>query len=69
MSIAAARKLAMKVLKQTMDSTLLQPEKVEMCEVALSADGKAGVAYRVLNEGELAELCEQANMNAAQKEN
>ena len=30
MTIAAARKLAMKVLKQTMDSTLLQPEKVEM---------------------------------------
>jgi 20S proteasome subunit alpha 3 len=68
MTIADARKLAMKVLKQTMDSTLLQPEKVEMCEVAWSEDGKAGVAYRVLNESELAELCDQANMSAAQKE-
>ena len=34
MSILDAKKLAVKVLKQTMDSTTLLPEKVEMCEIS-----------------------------------
>ena len=40
MTIAAARRLAMKVLKQTMDSTLLQPEKVECAKSLCLRIGK-----------------------------
>ena len=62
-----ARKLAIKVLKQTMDSTLLVPDKVEMCEVGWEDEAAKQVAYRVLKETELKELCDEANVNAAAK--
>ena len=64
MSILDARKLAIKVLKQTMDSTLLVPDKVEMCEVGWEDEAARHVAYRVLKEAELKELCDEANVNA-----
>ena len=65
MTLREAKALAVKVLKQTMDSTLLQPEKMEMAEVAWAdADAKTGVEYRTLKEAELAELCDEANENA-----
>jgi 20S proteasome subunit alpha 3 len=67
MSILDARKLAIKVLKQTMDSTLLVPEKVEMCEVGWENEATKQVAYRVVKEAELKELCDEANVNAAAK--
>jgi 20S proteasome subunit alpha 3 len=67
MSIEDARRLATKVLKQTMDSTKLEAEKVEMAEVGWKSDAKQAVAYRVLKEAELAELCDQANKEAEAK--
>jgi 20S proteasome subunit alpha 3 len=67
MSLLDAKQLAVKVLKKTMDSTLLVPEKVELCEVALENEG-THVRYRVLRDGELQVLCDQANSNVATKE-
>jgi len=61
MSILDARKLAIKVLKQTMDSTLLVPEKIELCEVVFEEGRTDNVRYRVMCDGELQVLCDQAN--------
>jgi 20S proteasome subunit alpha 3 len=55
MSVLAARKLALKVLKQTMDSTRLMPEKVEVCEVAYSSEVASQEHIR------FHELCDWAN--------
>ena len=68
MTLVDARKLAVKVLKQTMDSTLLTPDKVEMCEVGWADEATKKVAYRVLKETELKDLCDEANANAAKKD-
>jgi|TARA_B100001142_G_scaffold315933_1_gene355133 20S proteasome subunit alpha 3 len=65
MSILEARKLALKVMKQTIDSTVLMPEKVEMCEVALVGNKEIQqVGYRVVCDGELQALCDEANLLA-----
>mmetsp|Transcript_13634 Transcript_13634/g.59531 ORF Transcript_13634/g.59531 Transcript_13634/m.59531 type:complete len:253 (+) Transcript_13634:207-965(+) len=63
MSLNAARKLALKVLKQTMDSTILMPEKVEMCEVARAHEvpSEQHIRFRMASDKELEELCGLAN--------
>ena len=63
MSLNAARKLAVKVLKQTMDSTILMPDKVEMCEVACAYEvpSEKHIRFRMASDKELEELCGLAN--------
>lgn len=61
MNVLDAKKLAVKVLKQTMDSTTLLPEKVEMCEIAFSNTEACPVHFRVLSPNELMNLCGEVN--------
>jgi 20S proteasome subunit alpha 3 len=68
MTLLEAKQLATKVLKQTMDSTKLEAEKVEMSEVGwVNAETKENVEYRVLQTKELTALCDEANAEAEAK--
>ena len=60
-SLSTAKQLSLKVLKQTMDSTILIPDKVELSELAWQ-DGVPGqVSYRLVRGVELRDLCIAVN--------
>eukprot|EP00873_Tetraselmis_striata_P044819 jgi/Tetstr1/465083/TSEL_009811.t1 len=54
-----ARKLAIKVLSKTMDSTSLTPDKLEMSTVTLGAEG--GVRFHIYEDEELKPLLDEVN--------
>ena len=60
--LAAATRLAVRVLSKTMDSTALDPQKVELATVTRT---EGGTAFRIWDEAELKPLLEE--VNAAQK--
>jgi len=61
MTLEEARALAVKVLKKTMDSTLLSPEKIEISEIAMEQSCGSVVSYRTVTTDELQVLCTEAN--------
>ena len=62
MNVLDAKKLAVKVLKQTMDSTTLLPEKFEMCEIVSSQHAKESpVHFQMVPLRELVNLCNETS--------
>lgn len=61
LTLESAKKLAVKVLKKTMDSTVMSPEKIELAEIVRRRDLVEGVQYRTLSKTELQTLCADAN--------
>ena len=61
LTLESAKKLAVKVLKKTMDSTVMSPEKIELAEIIRRRDLVEGVQYRTLSKTELQTLCADAN--------
>ena len=62
MNVLDAKKLAVKVLKQTMDSTTLLPEKFEMCEIISSQTQESPVHFQMVPLRELVYLCNEARL-------
>ena len=60
MRVLDAKKLAVKALKQTMDSTTLSPEKFEMCVVS-SRTQDSPVLFEMVPHNELVHLCYEAS--------
>ena len=61
MNVLDAKKLAVKVLKQTMDSTTLLPEKFEMCEIVSSQTQESPVHFQMVPLCELVNLCNETS--------
>tara|TARA_B100000482_G_scaffold47991_1_gene31930 strand:- start:72 stop:800 length:729 start_codon:yes stop_codon:yes gene_type:complete len=61
MNVLDAKKLAVKVLKQTMDSTTLLPEKFEMCEIVSSPTQESPVHFQMVPLCELVNLCNETS--------
>lgn len=59
-----AKKLAVKVLLRTMDSTSLTSDKLEVAVLENEPSFPSSVSYRILSEDELQPFCDEASRSA-----